>query len=70
MSLPSRFQLDDTVSAAGRRARVVGVSFALVDFHDGCGEGGKIYYMVEYPDGRREELMSNDVNPCLMLVTA
>lgn len=65
--LPSRFQIGDTVNASGKRGRVVCVTFAYVDFHDGCGEGGKIYYTVEFPGGARKEFMSNDVSPALKL---
>lgn len=67
--LPSRFQLGEAVNASGRRGRVVGVAFAYVDFHDGHGQGGKIYYTVEFPDGGRKEFMSNDVNPALRLAS-
>lgn len=66
--LPSRFQLGDKVNTTGKRGRVVGVTFAYVDFQDGFGEGGKIYYTVEFSDGSRKEFMSNDVNPTINVV--
>lgn len=67
--LPSRFQLGEEVNASGRRGCVAGVTFANVDFHDGHGQGGKIYYTVEFPDGARKEFMSNDVNHALRLAS-
>lgn len=67
IALPSRFQIGDTVNAGGKHGRVVCVTFAYVDFHDGCGEGAKIYYTVEFQGGSRKEFMSNDVNPALKL---
>jgi len=66
--LPSRFQLRDQVRVQNKLCHVVGVTFALVDFHDGWGEGGKIYYTVEFPDGKRTEVMSNDVSQPLVAV--
>ncbi|HFF3031967.1 TPA: hypothetical protein ACGCGJ_000437 [Stenotrophomonas maltophilia] len=65
--LPSRFQLGDSVIADRRKGRVVGVTFALVDFHDGLGEGAKLYYTVEQRGGSRIELTSDSVSPALIV---
>lgn len=61
---PSRFQLRDRVSVEGENAVVTEVSFALMDFNDGWGEGGKISYVVRFDKtGRSLKVLSNYVEP-------
>lgn len=61
---PSRFQLRDAVSVEGENAIVTEVSFALMDFNDGWGEGGKISYTVRFNKTQRSlKVLSNYVDP-------
>jgi len=58
--LPSRFQLNDWITASdGKRYQICGVSFVLMDFNDGWGEGGKIIYQLRDQQGNTMDILSN-----------
>lgn len=59
-TLPSRFQLLDWVTASdGKRYQICGVSFVMMDFNDGLGEGGKIVYQIRDESGNTMDILSN-----------
>lgn len=62
-ALPSRFQLREEVRVYGQRGTVKGVTFALMDFDDDWGEGGKVLYDVLTKQGLHRSVLSNDVEP-------
>jgi len=62
-SLPSRFQLRDEVRLYGQRGTIKAVTFALMEFDDDWGEGGKVLYDVLTKQGLHVRVLSNDVEP-------